>query len=213
MKIKKTKKISGLYIPLDDLKKINDDFLSEMESVKKRLTPICDKDITNKFQEVLLNAYSSAIEIKTLERETDYKIKLAEIKARDNEQTPWRHCRLWRLLFQPLTNRAQDIIEERAELDADFIHTAAENEIENDRKKLPPVDEQETFICRLKRKLKAIFKRNGTDDNETSAEPSAVTQEQENAAIVQEPVTEQEPVQEPPEPPTRKPRKDKKSEG
>ncbi len=200
-----------LYALNEDIEKLHARYEELFKQVRTSLslsTPQIELE-----EETLSRKYEFELEELSKRRKLEYDKQQAEIEARADEQTPWRRGWWWRLIFQPLTNRAQDIIEERAKLEADLIHTAEESAIEEERKKLPPVDEQETFICRLKRKLKAIFKRNGTDDNETSAEPSAVTQEQENAAIVQEPVTEQEPVQEPPEPPTRKPRKDKKSEG
>jgi len=41
MRIKKRNKHSERYLPLDDIKKIDDEFLSEMENVKRqiRVTP------------------------------------------------------------------------------------------------------------------------------------------------------------------------------
>ena len=120
MRIKKRNKRGERYLPLDDIKKIDDEFLSEMENVKRRLSNVKDLDIIKAFQQVLLSAYNAAIELKMLESEVDYEIRLAQIKARRQEVKPLRRGWWWRLIFQPLTNRAQDIIEERAELDADI---------------------------------------------------------------------------------------------
>lgn len=159
MRIKKRNKHSERYLPLDDIKKIDDEFLSEMENVKRRLSNVKDLDIIKVFQQVLLSAYNAAIEVKTLEREVDYEIKFAQIEARRQEIKPWRRGWWWRLIFQPLTNRAQDIIEERAELDADIRHTALENEIDNDRKKLPSEDEEKPSKRELKRQLKKQLKK------------------------------------------------------
>lgn len=177
MRIKKRNKHSERYLPLDDIKKIDDEFLSEMENVKRRLSNVKDLDIIKAFQQVLLSAYDAAIEVKTLEREVDYEIKFAQIKARRQEIKPWRRGWWWRLIFQPLTNRAQDIIEERAELDADLAHTAAEKEIDNDRKQLQPEDDEEKPSKRkLKRamrdKLKKVIETaDNADVNEVLNEP------------------------------------------
>lgn len=177
MRIKKRNKHSERYLPLDDIKKIDDEFLSEMENVKRRLSNVKDLDIIKAFQQVLLSAYNAAIEVKTLEREVDYEIKFAQIKARRQEIKPWRRGWWWRLIFQPLTNRAQDIIEERAELDADIRHTALENEIDNDRKQLQPEDDEEKPSKRkLKRamrdKLKKVIETaDNADVNEVLNEP------------------------------------------
>lgn len=177
MRIKNRNKHSERYLPLDDIKKIDDEFLSEMENVKRRLSNVKDLDIIKAFQQVLLSAYNAAIEVKTLEREVDYEIKFAQIKARRQEIKPWRRGWWWRLIFQPLTNRAQDIIEERAELDADLAHTAAEKEIDNDRKQLQPEDDEEKPSKRkLKRamrdKLKKVIETaDNADVNEVLNEP------------------------------------------
>lgn len=187
MRIKKRNKHSERYLPLDDIKKIDDEFLSEMENVKRRLSNVKDLDIIKAFQQVLLSAYNAAIEVKTLEREVDYEIKFAQIKARRQEIKPWRRGWWWRLIFQPLTNRAQDIIEERAELDADLAHTAAEKEIDNDRKQLQPEDDEEKPSKRkLKRamrdKLKKVIETaDNADVNEVLNEPKHL------ASDVQEP--------------------------
>ena len=136
MRIKKRSNRAIRYLSIEDIKKIDDDFLTEMENVKRRLSNVKDPDIIKAFQQVLLSAYNAAIELKMLESEVDYAIKVSAIDARAAEETPWRRGWWWRLLFKPLTNRAQDIIEKRAELKANIAHTAAEKEIENDCNKL-----------------------------------------------------------------------------
>ena len=90
MRIKKRNKRGERYLPLDDIKKIDDEFLSEMENVKRRLSNVKDLDIIKAFQQVLLSAYNAAIEVKTFEREVDYEIKFAQIEARRQEIKPWR---------------------------------------------------------------------------------------------------------------------------
>ncbi len=187
MRIKKRNKRGERYLPLDDIKKIDDEFLSEMENVKRRLSNVKDLDIIKAFQQVLLSAYNAAIELKMLESEVDYEIRLAQIKARRQEVKPLRRGWWWRLIFQPLTNRAQDIIEERAELDADIRHTALENEIDNDRKQLQPEeDEEKPSKRKLKRamrdKLKKVIETaDNADVNEVLNEPKHL------ASDVQEP--------------------------
>lgn len=193
MRIKKKKKLSARYLPLDDIKQIDNDFLSELESVKNRLGFIKDEAVIKAFHEVLLSAYKAAIEIRTLEREVDYDIKFAEIEERRRALKPWRRCWLWRLLFQPLTNRAQDIIEERAELDADKIHKEAEKKLVSDRKELLSDRFEKLSERELKRllrdELKATIERadNMTTNEafyETPETPLDVPSEQNNADTV-----------------------------
>lgn len=184
----KTNKRNGRYIPLSDIEKINSAYLDEIERVKMRLGGVSDKDLIDAFYNVLMNAYNSAIEIRMLEREVDYDIKFAQISERKRNLKPWRRCWLWRLLFQPLTNRAQDIIEERAELDADIVHTAAEKEIEREREKLPLNDSEELSKRELRRKMKAELK--------------AIIKQADNADVkeaFEEPQESSEPAQEPPQ--------------
>ena len=69
MKIKKEAKS---YLPLEDLKKINSDYLDELENVKKRLNFVRDKEISEAFQKVILFSFSGAIELRTRAREIDY---------------------------------------------------------------------------------------------------------------------------------------------
>lgn len=174
MRIKKRYNRGERYLPLNDIKEINAEFLDELERVKKRLGFIKDKELSNAFQQVLLAAYNAAIEVRTYECEVDYDIKFAEIEARKQELKPWRRCWLWRLLFRPLTNRAQDIIEERAELNADVVHTAAEKEIVAERNKQAPVKTPSKRKLRreLRKELqKIIEKADNADLNEAFTEP------------------------------------------
>lgn len=175
MSIKKRDKQNKRYIPLDDIKEIDDAFLGEMEIVKKRLNNVVDEAIINTFQEVLLSAYSAAIDLKTIEREVEYDIKFAEIAERRRALKPWRRCWLWRLLFQPLTNRAQDIIEDRAELDADRVHTEAEKAIDNDRKLLSDSGKK---ISKRERKRIMRDKLQAVIDNADKSETNEVFNEE-----------------------------------
>lgn len=165
------------YIPLEEINKINDAYLTELETVKKRLNFIKDPATIEAFQAVLLSSYNGAIEIKALECKVAHEIKVAEIEERRQILKPWRRSRIWRLLLQPLTNRAQDIIEERAELDADIIHSAAEEAIENDRRlHFPETAETKPKRKRLTEILeklrRAINAADETDTNEAFEEPA-----------------------------------------
>ncbi|MDE6104101.1 MAG: hypothetical protein K2G38_00225 [Clostridia bacterium] len=200
MRIKKLSKRQVLFIPLSDVEKINDRYLDEMERVKTRLNFVKDPSLIEAFFNVLLGSYNAVIELQTLEREIDYDIRLAKIEERRRNQKPWRRCWLWRLLLQPLTNRAQDIIEDRAELEADILHTEAEKIIEAERKEKLPKDSGKKLSKRkLKRvmrdKLKAVIKKaDEADVKEAFAEPQDVPPVQDNADTVTAPVTEAERV-------------------
>ncbi|MDE6505621.1 MAG: hypothetical protein K2L42_07120 [Clostridia bacterium] len=192
MQAKKRKKYNIKYLPLEDIKDIDDKFLTEIENVKRRLTGVSDMDVINAFYDVISNGYAAAIELRAREREVDYDIKLAEIEARTLELKPWRGG-WWRRLFffLPLTNRAQDIIEERAGLDADIIHTAAEKKIDEDEKKYFPETEKTLTRRELKRlmheKLRAtVDEADKTNTNEVFEElpvapPLSVQTSPENA--------------------------------
>ncbi|MDE6868977.1 MAG: hypothetical protein K2J83_07560, partial [Clostridia bacterium] len=185
MRIKKPGKQKGRYLPLTEIEKINTAFLDELERVKMRLGYVKDPSSINSFYDVLMNAYNAVIDLKTLEREVDYDIKLAEIEQRRRNLKPWRRCCLWRLIFQPLTNRAQDIIEARAELEADIQHTSEEKEIEDERNKNLPTDDKKLSKRKLKREMRAELKKiikraDKADLNEAFEEPLAKQDESGN---------------------------------
>ena len=182
MLIKKRINRAIRYLYIEDIKKIDDDFLTEMENVKRRLSNVKDPDIIKAFQQVLLSAYNAAIELKTLESEVDYAIKVSAIDARAAEETPWRRGWWWRLLFKPLTNRAQDIIEKRAELNANIAYTAAEKEIENDCNKLLSENDEQQSKRKLKRQMREKLKKvietaDNADVQEAFNEPQSDVQE------------------------------------
>ena len=88
MRIKKPKKQNERYIPLEDIEKIDNAFLDEIERVKRRLTGVADKDLINTFYAVIKNAYSAEIEMQTYVREVDYDIKFAKISERRRNLKP-----------------------------------------------------------------------------------------------------------------------------
>lgn len=153
-------------------------------------------------EETLNRKYEFELEELSKKRKLEYEKAQAEIEARENEQTPWRRGWWWRLIFQPLTNRAQDIIEERAELEADIVLTAEERitEIErnsfifNSDKKLS----KRELKKQLRKQLQAAIKQADNADvqeilNEPQGQPQAVEPEQEPqpAHAASEPVQKQ----------------------
>lgn len=206
-RIKRKSKQTAQYIPLEDIKTIDDAFLTEINNVRMKLSGCDDEKLINAFNEVLVNGYKAAIELKALEREVDYNIKFAKIEAREREQTPWRRGWWWRLIFRPVTNRPQDIIEERAELDAERVHGELEKQLDDDWEQLFPKKEKlskRELRRQAKKQLKAAIK--AADNTETNEAFDALTND-----VSPKESTEQ--AAEPPEPPTRKPRKSKQQLG
>lgn len=176
MRIKKPNKPKDCYLSLDDLKKIDDDYLSEVEHIKRRVTGVGDENVPNTFYAELMNSYKTAIDIKRFERSVDYAIKFAEIEARAEELTPVRKRWRW---FRKRTNRAQDIIEERAELDADIAHSVAEKQLDEDwRKFFPDTEKKLTKRERrraIREKLQEVIKQaDEKPTNEAFDEPAGV---------------------------------------
>ena len=190
-------KVSELYLSNEDIEKLNDRYEQLFKKVKDSLN-LSETQIAQEC-EILSLKYLFEIQLFSESRKVDYEIKLAEIKARRRELKPWRRCWLWRLLFQPLTNRAQDIIEKRAEVDADIIHTALEKETDKEREKLP-ADENDTKLSKrkLKRQMReklneVIQKADTADMNEAFDEPPEPVQTNTDEPA---PRKEQEPAQE-----------------
>lgn len=129
--------------------------------------------------DTLSRKYKFELEELSKLRKVDYDIQQAKIKAKEKEQTPWRRSWWWRLIFQPLTNRAQDIIEQRAELEADIIHSNDEKAIEFiQSKQLPPDDYKAPTKRELKKQIrkelkKVIKQADNADVREAFAEPIA----------------------------------------
>ena len=118
----------------EDIEKLHKRYEELFKQVKNSLNLSADQ--IEKECATLSRKYDFELEELSQMRKVDYDKRQAEINARAAEETPWRRGWWWRLIFQPLTNRAQNIIEKRAELNADITHSAKEKEIENDRKKL-----------------------------------------------------------------------------
>ena len=131
---KEPKHKQPLYALSEDIEKLHKRYEELFKQVKNSLNLSADQ--IEKECATLSRKYDFELEELSQMRKVDYDKRQAEINARAAEETPWRRGWWWRLIFQPLTNRAQNIIETRAELTADITHSAKEKEIENDRKKL-----------------------------------------------------------------------------
>lgn len=142
-----------LYALSEDIEKLHKRYEELFKQVKNSLNLSADQ--IEKECATLSQKYDFELEELSQMRKVDYDKRQAEIDARAAEETPWRRGWWWRLIFQPLTNRAQDIIEERAELNADITHSAKEKEIENDRKKLQDNAKSETTPPKAKKNARA----------------------------------------------------------
>ena len=132
--MKKRKLQLNLYLSSSDIEDLNERYIALYKKVKNA-TDLSTEQI-NRMCEVLLQKYNFEIEELSRLREAEYLTCQAQIEAKNKEQIPWRRSWLWRLIFKPTTNRAQDIIEEEAALEADALFTALEKGLENRAKKL-----------------------------------------------------------------------------
>lgn len=178
------RKQTDYYLSNEDIEKLNDRYIDLYRKIKNQETNIPQAQI-DRMCEVLLAKYNFEIEELSALHEADYLKRQAQIAAKNKQQTPWRRCWLWRLLFMPLTNRAQDIIEAEAKLDAEELFAPMEEELEKRAKKLygePEPPEAEKTAPETAEQVTP----------ESASEPSTVAPEA-------------------PEPPIRKPRKKVKS--
>lgn len=150
---KEPKHKQPLYALSEDIEKLHKRYEELFKQVKNSLNLSADQ--IEKECATLSQKYDFELEELSQMRKVDYDKRQAEIDARAAEETPWRRGWWWRLIFQPLTNRAQNIIEKRAELNADITHSAKEKEIENDRKKLQDNAKSETTPPKAKKNARA----------------------------------------------------------
>lgn len=128
MKTKKKDKQPPLYLPNGEIEKLNKRYELLVKQVKT--APDLSPAQMERECEILLAKYNFEIEEKSKYYEADYWQQQAEIEAKNAEQIPWRRSWLWLLLGQPVTNRAQDLIEERAELEAEKLFIEEEQKLE-----------------------------------------------------------------------------------
>ncbi len=169
------RKQSDLYASNEDIEKLHERYEQLFKKVKN--SPDLSEKQIEKECDTLSRKYDFELEELSKRRKVDYDKEQAEIKARAKEETPWRRGWWWRLIFQPLTNRAQDIIEKRAELDADRVHSDAEKAIEDDQKKLPTNSNKKLSLRKRKRaqnELKKIIEAaDDANGSEMFVEPLA----------------------------------------
>lgn len=171
------------------------------DNTKAKLTRTC---------EVLLGAYNIEVEQLNDLRYAEYAKRKARAEAKNDEQIPWRKCWIRRLLFLPVTNRAQDIIEKETELEADKLFTSEEKKLDELASKLYGENGKKLSKRRRKKALKKYlkYKRLLNLNEETAIErfEAALDIASENVPPFTEPT-------EPPAPPARKPRKNNQQLG
>lgn len=181
----KPKHKQPLYALNEDIEKLHARYEELFKQVRNSLNLSANQIELE--EETLSRKYKFELEELSKRRKLDYDKQQAEIEAQADEQTPWRRGWWWRLIFQPLTNRAQDIIEERAELEADIALTAEERITEIERNSFI-TDSGKLSKRELKKQLKAAIKQADNTDLQ-----EALTESQEPPQAV-EPVQEPQPI-------------------
>lgn len=230
----KPKRKQPLYALNEDIEKVHARYDELFKQVRNSLN-LSEKQIEIECDTLSLKYYFELEELNK-ERKVNYNKRQAEIKAHADEETPIRRGWWWRLIFQPLTNRAQDIIEERAALEAEEKFAPIEKELDElaDKlyagtgKRLSKRKRKRLMnkYLKLKRKLIGSATAPPTDNvqSETPAStaapapplpsPTSETAEPVRDAVHpnnnDDEITDDN-VTEPPEPPARKPRKPKQT--
>lgn len=220
MKHKKNQEQIKLYLLRSDIKELNAEYSQLYKDVKN--DPNYSTEQIQRSCEILLQKYNFDIEELSAFRETEYLKRKAETEAKNAEQIPWRRGWWWRLIFQPLTNRAQDIIEEQAKLDAEALFAPIEKKLDERAeklyvgtgKKLSRRKRQRLMNKYLKLRDKLISSNvrssDAALDAESSSPTNSATSEASTAPATPEPPANVADVQsgaEPPELPARKSRK------
>ncbi len=174
-----------LYALNEDIEKLHERYEQLYKQVKTSLN-LSEEQIENECETLSRKYYFELEELSKL-RKLEYEKEQAEIEAREDEQTPWRRGWWWRLIFQPLTNRAQDIIEYRAELEAEQKFAPIEKELDELAERLYAGTGKKLSKRKRKRLMEKYLKLKRRLISATAAPPANN-------------------VPEPPEPPARKPR-------
>ncbi len=186
-KSEKSKPKQPLYALNEDIEKLHERYEQLFKQVKSSLNLSANQ--IKKECETLSRKYDFDLEELSKIGKIEYDKRQAAIKAKAAEETPFRRCWLWRLLLRPLTNRAQDIIEERAQLDADKIHSAAEKQLDDDYEKLEQEYNRKPTKRDLRQKLEAAIEAaDKADVREAFDEPPTVPATSENVAPLAEPM-------------------------
>lgn len=170
-----------LYLLNEDIEKLIDRYEEIYKKAKK--SENFSDDQLKRIQEILLQKFDFEIEELSAYREVEYKRKLAEIKAKNKEQIPWRRCWLWRLIFRPTTNRPQDIIEEQAALEAEKLFTGEEQELEERAKIIYGNNSQSLSKRKRKKILKKYLRYKNMLEDLQSTDNVAVALEKLEAAL------------------------------
>lgn len=206
-----------LYLLNRDIEQLNERYKELYKQVKNAFeNNDIDKNQIEYSCEVLLDKYKFEIEELSDMREIEYLTRQAELEAKRKNITPWRRGWWWRLIFQPLTNRAQDIIEERAELEAEELFSSEESKLKERAAEIYGKNSDKLSERKRKKALKKYLKYKRLLEGELDGPQKPVKLELNQQPEHKDPA---EPVKlelkqpEPPEPPARKPRKTKKTEG
>ncbi len=166
----KPKHKQPLYALNEDIEKLHARYEELFKQVRNSLD-LSTKQIELE-EDTLNRKYEFELEELSKERKLEYDKRQAEIEAQADEQTPFRRGWWWRLIFQPLTNRAQDIIEERAALEADITLSADERVIEIERDSFISDSGKKLTKREMKRRLKTAIKQaDNADVREAFEEP------------------------------------------
>lgn len=209
--MKRKKRKNGYYLLTSDIEELEQRYsklyhqiqaaYETNDNTKAKLTRTC---------EVLLGAYNIEVEQLNDLRYAEYAKRKTRAEAKNDEQIPWRKCWIRRLLFLPVTNRAQDIIEKEAELEADKLFTSEEKKLDELASKLYGENGKKLSKRRRKKALKKYlkYKRLLNLNEEAAIERFEATLDiaSENVPPFTEPT-------EPPAPPVRKPRKNNQQLG
>ena len=146
-----------------------------------------------------------------------------KLEAMNAVQIPWRRGWWWKLIFQPTTNRAQDIIEEQAALEAEALFAPIEKELDKRAETLYAGTGKKLSRRKrqwlMKKYLKLRDKLIGDESKADNAAPDEKSQSLKTEATP-DPETQEPPAfvadfqsgaesPEPPAPPARKPRNNK----
>ena len=230
----KPKRKQPLYALNEDIEKLHERYELLFKQVKNSLN-LSENQIEIEC-DTLSQKYYFELEELSKKRKLEYEKQQAEIEAREMEETPFRRGWWWRLIFQPLTNRAQDIIEYRAELEAQQEFAPIEKELDELAERLYAGTGKKLSKRKRKRLRKKYLKLKcrlisaptappaGNVQSESPANtaapapaltaPTSATEEPARDAVhhngdVDENTAAN--VPEPPEPPVRKPRQNKNS--
>lgn len=156
-----------LYLLLSDIENLNSRYYLELDSLKRHSSGnSIPESMLEYMAEVIKQAYMREVEQLSEFRQVEFAVKASEAKARAREQSPWRRCWLYRLIFQPVTNRAQDIIEKSAELQADELHSEQERLNTKLQKQIEAAKQLENIIKAADEEEPAkVFKTEPTKNN------------------------------------------------